>query len=296
MRAAVDYLRSGGYSYSLTPEALGADAIDDLLFKTREGFCGHYSSAFVVLMRAAGVPARVVTGYLGGEWNPIGGYFVVRQSDAHAWTEVWLEGSGWTRVDPTAVVAPDRLRRSLFDLMPESLSARERLLHASWITQLRQRWDAANSWWGENVVKFNFSAQLSLMKRLGVRAPDASTLGVAFVVALGLWLALVAAYAARSARPRRPDALALAYQHLSRKLARVAPPRAPHQGPLSLAATVCDSRPDLAASVEPLLERYARLRYGAHPGGVALAAEIAAFRRAVRQLSLPRRVRPKERP
>ncbi|HVH85035.1 MAG TPA: DUF3488 and transglutaminase-like domain-containing protein, partial [Steroidobacteraceae bacterium] len=109
--AALDFLRRGGFVYSLEPELLGPEQVDDFLFRTRTGFCGHYASAFVVLMRAAGVPARVVTGYLGGEWNPSGGYLIVHQSDAHAWAEVWLEGRGWTRIDPTAVVEPERLRR-----------------------------------------------------------------------------------------------------------------------------------------------------------------------------------------
>src|SRR6202044_1575602 len=95
VRAVLEFLRTGGFAYFLTPEQLGSNPVDDFLFNTRTGFCGHYASAFAALMRAAGVPARVVTGYLGGEWNPIGGYFVVRQSDAHAWAEVWLGGRGW---------------------------------------------------------------------------------------------------------------------------------------------------------------------------------------------------------
>ncbi len=101
----LELFRTGGFRYSLTPPRLGLDSVDDLLFNTRLGFCGHFASAYVTLMRAAGIPARVVTGYLGGEWNAIGGYFLIRQSDAHAWAEVWLDGQGWVRIDPTAVVA-----------------------------------------------------------------------------------------------------------------------------------------------------------------------------------------------
>ncbi len=116
--ATLDYLRRGGFSYTLTPPALGADGVDDLLFSTRQGFCGHYASAFAFLMRAAGVPARVVTGYLGGEWNEFGDYLLVRQADAHAWNEVWLDGSGWVRIDPTAVLAPARLTHELDSMLP----------------------------------------------------------------------------------------------------------------------------------------------------------------------------------
>jgi transglutaminase-like putative cysteine protease len=285
VQAVLDYLRTGGFVYSLEPRPLGANAIDDFLFNTREGFCGHYASAFVVLMRAAGVPARVVTGYLGGEWNPSGGYFVVRQADAHAWAEVWLAQQGWTRFDPTVVVAPERLRRGIGDLLPGTLSLPERLLHTSaWLTQLLQRWDAANTWWADHVVRFDYAAQLDLLGRLGVRTPDARYLGWAFMLALCVWLALIAWHMDRSVRPPRPDALARAYRRLCRKLARIAPPRAPHQGPLSLAAMVSAHRPDLRDPVHTLLERYARLRYGPRASG----EEIEAFSRAVARLSLPR--------
>lgn len=295
VQAVLEYLRSGGFTYTTTPERLGPDAIDGFLFSTREGFCGHFASAFVVLMRAAGVPARVVTGYLGGEWNPVGGYFLVRQSDAHAWAEVYLAGRGWARVDPTAVVAPERLRRGILNLLPDTLSVRQRLLHASpWLTALLQRWDAADAWWTDQVVRFDYTAQLDLLSRLGVRSPDVRHLGWAFTAALVAWLALIAWHVGRGAHPVRPDALARAYARLCRKLARVAPPRAPHQGPLSFAATVIAHRPDLEPAVWPLLNRYAQLRYGppAGPHDAVHDAEIEAFRRSVARLLLHRREAP----
>jgi len=289
--AVLEFLRGGGFVYSLTPERLGPDSVDDFLFNTRAGFCGHYASAFVTLMRAGGVPARVVTGYLGGEWNPLGGYLELRQADAHAWAEVWLEGRGWTRIDPTAVVAPERLSRGVLDLMPDSLSMGERLVHGSpLLAHLLQSWDAANAWWSERVVRFDYGAQLQLLRRLGVRSPDARHLGWAFMLALLAWLALIGWYAGRGERGTRPDALARAYRRLCRKLARIAPARAPHQGPLSFAAAVGAHRPDLAQEVGALLGRYAQLRYGV-PHGASRAADIDSFRRAVARLSLPRRAR-----
>jgi transglutaminase-like putative cysteine protease len=287
--ATLDYLRTGGFAYSLTPELLGADAVDDLLFNTHAGFCGHYASAFVTLMRAARVPARVVTGYLGGEWNPIGGFFVVRESDAHAWAEVWLEGRGWTRVDPTAVVAPERLRRGILDLLPDALSAPERLLHAApWVGRVWQGWDAARAWWSDHVVKFDYGAQLDLLSRLGIRAPDVRYLGWGFTLALLGWLVLIAWHIGRGAPGPRPDALARAYLRLCRKLERAGTKRAPHQGPLSFADTVCERRPDLAHAVRTLLARYAQLRYGP-PAPERSAAQVEEFRRAVAHLALPRR-------
>lgn len=285
--AALDYLRTGGFVYSLEPQPLGADAIDDLLFRTREGFCGHYASAFVALMRAAHVPARVITGYLGGEWNPIGEFLEVRQADAHAWAEVWLPERGWTRLDPTAAVAPERLNRRVLDLMPEAFSASDRLLHGSaWLTGLLQRWDATNAWWSDHVVKFDYTSQLRLLERLGIAAPDARYLGWGFTGALLAWLAFIAWHVGRAPGRAAPDALARAYLRLCAKLARVAPARASHQGPLEYAALVRERRGDLAAAgVTGLLVHYARLRYGP---GEPQAGEVAAFARQVARLRLPR--------
>lgn len=284
VNAALEFLRTGGFVYSLEPEVLGAEQVDDFLFRTRTGFCGHYASAFVVLMRAAGVPARVVTGYLGGEWNPSGGYLVVRQSDAHAWVETWLEGRGWTRIDPTAVVEPERLRRGAFDLLPEAMSASTRMLRASpWLVHLLQRWDAANAWWNDRVVKFDYATQIDVLERLGIRSPDALTLGWAFVLVLLGWLAVIAWHLGRSLRPRRPDAVARAYALLCRKLARTGLMRAAYQGPLAYAEALRAGHPTLAEGAGTLLAEYARLRYGVPEPGTR-ARDIEEFARAVRRL------------
>jgi hypothetical protein len=131
--------------------------VDDFLFRTRRGFCEHYTSAFVFLMRAAGVPARVVTGYQGGERNTFGDYLIVRQSDAHAWAEVWLEGRGWTRVDPTGAVAPNRIQEGLYAAVadPDALPFLVRRGGASeWLRQLAMSWDSLNNSWNEWVLAY----------------------------------------------------------------------------------------------------------------------------------------------
>ena len=282
--AVLDFLRRGGFVYSLEPERLGVDQIDDFLFGTRTGFCGHYASAFVVLMRAAGVPARVVTGYLGGERNSIGGYLAVRQSDAHAWAEIWLDDRGWTRVDPTAVVEPERLRRGLIDLLPDAMSAQTRLLHASpWLRALMERWDVASAWWDNRVVRFNYSIQLDVLERLGVHDADARKLGWAFVIALLGWLIVIAWHVGRGARPPRPDPLARAYLRLCRKLARTGLTRAPHEGPIAYSSALRAARPSLAEGAHSLLARYAQLRYGAPSPGTG-SGEVEDFRRSVVRL------------
>lgn len=283
----LNYLRKGGFVYSLTPPLLSYDSVDDFIFNTRTGFCGHYASAFVTLMRDAGVPARVVTGYLGGEWNPIGGYFVVRQSDAHSWAEVWLEGRGWTRVDPTAVVEPDRLTRGMLDLLPEAGSAEARLVRASpGLMRLMQRWDAVNAWWNDHVLKFDYRSQLNLLMRLGINSPDLAALGYAFVAALLSWLGWIAWQFGRSPPARRPDRLARAYARLCKKLARIGlPARLAHQGPLAYAEVVSQKRPDLAPGVSLLLAKYAELRYGVQQVG-SHARGVASFEREVARFSV----------
>lgn len=282
--AVLNYLRTGGFVYSLTPPLLDYNSVDDFLFNTRSGFCGHYASAFVTLMRAANVPARVVTGYLGGEWNPIGGYFIVRQSDAHSWAEVWLEERGWTRVDPTVVVEPERLTRGMLDLLPGAGSTETRLVRSSpTLVELMHRWDAINTWWNDHVLKFDYRSQLNLLSRLGFRSPDAAMLGWAFVMALLAWLGWIGWHFGRGSPQRRPDRLARAYARLCRKLARVGMPRPPYLGPLAYAEAVVEQRPDLAAGVRSLLTRYADLRYGA-PREASLTDEVASFERDVARL------------
>jgi transglutaminase-like putative cysteine protease len=286
VQTALAFLRTGGFTYSLTPPPLGPDPIDDFLFHTRSGFCGHYASAFVDMMRAGGVPARVVTGYLGGQWNPYDGTLTVRQSDAHAWAEVWLTDHGWTRVDPTAVVAPERLYRGILDLLPLGLSAPERLLHTwPWLNTTLERWDALNGWWNDRVVGFNYRSQLNLLGDLGFHSPELRDAGWVFAVTLLVWLAWVWWQVGRAPGGQPPDRLGHAYARLCRKLARTGLPRAPHHGPLAYAQFIVRYRPDLSSLVTPLLEQYATLRFGPPS---ASDRDLRTFERAVTRLSVPR--------
>ena len=287
--AVLDLFRKGGFEYTLTPPLLNMDSVDDFLFNTKRGFCGHYASAFVTLMRAAGIPARVVTGYQGGEWNPIREYYLVRQSDAHAWAEVWSDGRGWTRIDPTAVVAPERLRRGLFDLLPDSASAANRALReVHWINALRLRWDAANDWWNERVVKFDLRTQFDVLRWLGFDEPDWRVLGWLLATGLIAWLLVIAWHVSRTARSAPADRLARAYQKLCGKLARAGVPRQPHEGPLTFAATITSQRPELSGVAGALILDYAGLRFGNDLTGTTRPTAIAAFERAVSRFRAPR--------
>jgi len=282
--AVLDYLRNGGYSYTLTPPLLDKDSVDDLLFRTREGFCGHYASAFVTLMRAGGVPARVVTGYLGGIWNRYGDYLLIRQSDAHAWAEVWLEDQGWTRVDPTAVVAPERLTRELDELLPAA-RGNSRLRGTPWIDDTVQVWQAANAWWQDQFIGFNFRRQLGILEKLGFEEHILRALALLLALGGALWLALVGWSLRPHMRAIPRDELSRTWNAFERKLRGTAAPRAAYEGPVAFAERVGRMRPDLAAAVGSLARRYARLRYGPTPS----AADIAQLRHAVRVLRTPPR-------
>jgi len=279
LAAVLDYFRKGGFEYSLTPPRLGTNSVDDFLFDTRRGFCGHFASAFVTLMRAGGVPARLVTGFLGGEWNPIGGYLLVRDSDAHAWAEVWLEGRGWRRVDPTAVVAPERLYRNIDAFLPDAQSAPLRLvLDMPWIAVARDAWDAADAWWIGQVIGFNARSQLALLERLGISSPRTRDLVWILALSLAAWLAATAWQLGRLPRSGRRDRTARSYERLCRKLARAGAPRRADEGPMAYADSVARRRPDLASTARVLLTSYAELRYGM-PG--AQPGRLADFERAV---------------
>jgi transglutaminase-like putative cysteine protease len=278
--AVLEYLRHGGFTYTLEPPLLNLNSVDDLLFRTRQGFCGHYASAFVTLMRAGGVPARVVTGYLGGIWNRYGGYLYITQSDAHAWAEVWEEEQGWVRVDPTAVVAPGRLTEELDELLPAAGGNGRRLLGSPWITDAVQAWQGLNAWWQDEFIGFNFSKQLGLLERLGFRNHDLQVLAVLLAAGAGAWLALVAWGLRPRKRARIEDGLSRSWRALERKLRHAGAPRAASECTTAYAERLGLAHPELSSTLNALARRYTRLRYGP----AASAAELEQFHRAVRLL------------
>jgi protein-glutamine gamma-glutamyltransferase len=280
-RRVLEWFRAQGLEYTLDPGTGTAESVDWTLFDSKRGFCAHFASAYATMMRAAGVPARIVTGYLGGEWNAVGGYLLVRQSEAHAWTETWLDGQGWVRIDPTAVVSPERLQRGIYDYLGEGLPVTTTFLRGnSFFTSLSQLWDGANQWWQERVVEFDIRSQLDLLRWLGIDSPTWEHLGYGFAGLLVLWMCWVAATLRRSVPRVKPDRIARAWLAATAKLARVAPARAAHEGPLDYAARVAASRPDLAPTVLAIARHYGRLRYGPK----VTRPEIEVLERAVRSL------------
>ncbi len=282
-RGVLNWFRDQGLQYTLEPGVTSVDSVDTTLFDSKLGFCGHFASAYAMLMRAAGVPARIVTGYLGGELNPVGGYYIVRQSDAHAWVEVWLEESGWTRVDPTAVVAPGRLETGFFQMASDALPLSADLFYNNrFIVRARQLWDGANNWWQERVVGFNMNSQLEMLRKLGVDLPDWHHLGWAFAAGLTAWIVWISLTLRRGVAREKPDRIGRAWLRAARKLSRIAPPRTASEGPMAYARRVGEHRPDLAGRVTTLAALYASLRFGRE----ASREDIAAFEREVRNLAV----------
>ncbi len=276
--AALAMFRKEAFYYTLRPPLLGEQAMDEFLFDTRRGFCEHYASAFVFLMRAAGVPARVVTGYQGGELNPVDGYLVVRQSDAHAWAEIWLAEQGWVRIDPTGAVAPSRVEQGIAAALPEGEPLPLLLrLDAGWLRQMRNRWEAANNAWNQWVIAYNPQRQRELLSRIGFKEPGWQSMVATLTVLCGVALLLVTAWTLR--RRRADDPALRAWQRYCARLRRRGIHLAPWEGPLEFAARVGRERPDLGELTTGAARCYAELRYG--QGG---AAQLRQLQECVRRL------------
>jgi hypothetical protein len=274
--------REQAYAYTLTPPLLGKNGIDEFLFTTRSGFCEHYAGAFTFLMRAAGVPARVVAGYQGGEFNPVGNYFIVRQSDAHAWSEVWLKGRGWVRVDPTAAVSASRIENGI----ASALSEDEPLpflvrTDMEWLKQLRQRWDALSTYWDLWVLGFDQEQQIGLLARLGFGIVSWREMAWGLGIGLALVLGILAAFTFWPGRRPAPDKVQALYLRFCSKLERTGLARLPAEGPLDFAQRIRVQRPELAATADAVAQLYVQLRYGARASGEMLKkfdSLVKAFR------------------
>jgi transglutaminase-like putative cysteine protease len=280
--AVLQMFREEEYFYTLEPPRLEQDSVDDFLFTTRQGFCEHFASAFTVLARAAGIPARVVVGYQGGEVNPMTGYIVVRQSDAHAWSEVWFEGRGWTRIDPTAAVAPERVESGIDAAISDEESVPGRIFaRSSALSQLRNLWDALNTYWNDNIVEFDQAQQRSLLSRLGIEDADWRQLGLGMVIAFIVFFAALALYFSIRYRAPQRDPLVRTYERLCKRFAKRQLARAPHEGPSDYLLRLAQARPDLAKPLNEARELYVNLRYGPAP----LSSELSRFKYLVNQLN-----------
>lgn len=261
------FFRHEPFRYTLQPPVLGRNSIDEFLFATRAGFCEHYASAFVFLMRAMQIPARVVTGYQGGQINPVDGFMTVRQSDAHAWAEVLLAGKGWTRVDPTAAVAPERIERD------SNVASTEPALgglftmnvgRGSLLGNLRFRWDAINNSWNQWVLNYTPEQQKSLLQSLGFDNIDWQTMTLLAITAAML-IMLVIAGPLLANRIKR-DPLDAVYFALCKQLEKRGHARSTHEGPRSYCVRLLGSSSlprEHKHAIKQFMMLYETAQYGA---------------------------------
>ena len=276
------------FYYTLTPPPLADNSVDDFLFETKRGFCGHYASAFAALMRAAGIPARVVTGYHGGEFNRFANYWIVRQSSAHAWNEIWIEGEGWIRVDPTSAIAPERVEHSVNDAVAADAPLADHWQRQTpWMIDARLRLDAMRELWRERILTFNQDSQQRMLQFLRIPEPDGQKLVLLLAGALALGLCWLTWQVRRELDPEPADKAARAYARLCRKLQAAGLPRRPHEGAETYAARVSRRRPDLAVELTRLCRQYSSLRYET-PAPGPIHAAVRRFAAAVRAFRVSR--------
>ncbi|GAB1595472.1 transglutaminase TgpA family protein [Lysobacter claricitrinus] len=272
---ALDWIRRD-FAYSLNAPPLGRDTVDDFLFRTRIGYCEHFAGSFTLLMRAAGIPTRVVTGYVGGQWNRLGGYWMIRRMDAHAWAEVWLPERGWVRVDPTAAVAPERI----YDTVDDQLPAGGLLETLQGPRGLAQVGDWMRQNWNDLVLGFNADRQERLFAPFGFGRMSGMQLVLMFAIAASLALGLMVWLSLRA--PREQDPVLRAWHQLGARYARIGLGRAPHEPATAWAERITKARGEAADGLRDLTARFTNSRYAAGVADEASARRLARDLRAHR--------------
>jgi len=267
------FFNQENFHYTLNPALLSRHTVDEFVFDTQEGFCEHYASAFTIMMRMAGIPARVVTGYQGGWYSSLGSYVLVRQSDAHAWSEVWIRGSGWTRIDPTAAVAPQRVNNGSVN----SLAERRHLLDFAWLRDARNTFDLLQRSWNSWVIAFDASKQSNLFSGLGWGFWDSTKLIIALIAAIVvsttaviLLLPLILKF--RSSRNQDP--LLRLWQKFTKKLTKAGFVSHPAMSPRELGSLARSQLKHADDGINQIVELYLLCRYSGFDCNQSRLAEL----------------------
>lgn len=284
IRRAMTHFREKPFYYTLQPPTLGRHAMDEFLFETRRGFCEHYAAAFTILMRAAGLPSRVVTGYAGAEFNPLAGHYRVLQSNAHAWSEVWLPGDGWVRVDPTTAIPPGRMETDVGARGngDEDGSAGGWSLERLGL-QMEMAWDAVQARWDAWVLAYGPDTQQAFLERLGLPSKDAMKLAGIMVVLIGLTMLAIWFGLSLNQRPARSrDPVERLWQVFQRRMARAGLERHAAEGPAAWLERLRQERPAVGEQIAPLIKRFRSARYAGND------SHLDRIRTQVKRLSTTR--------
>ncbi len=266
VQKALSYFHQQPFYYTLTPPLLIGDTVDEFLFDTKQGFCEHYAVAFTVLMRAAGIPTRIVTGYLGGELNNVGDYLVVRQRDAHAWAEVWLRDKGWVRVDPTSAVEPGRIEQGFDNVFPETFNplglavnwTKESAVIKLW-EQVRNTWDALNNGWNQWILGYDPAKQLELLKLLGLQWHwREMAIALTFIIMSIIVIIAISMFLRTS---RTTDPAQQLYLRFCHQLARRGLQRQLGEAPSTFAKRIKRQYPKSTEQVDEIIQLYLAIRY-----------------------------------
>lgn len=284
---ALRFFRTQGFRYSLSPGEYKRNDLDEFLFRRRSGFCEHYAASFATLMRLAGIPARVVVGYLGGEYNEFGRFFIVRQADAHAWCEVWLPESGWVRVDPTSVVAPERVNLGLASFLDRRATSSQtsnnafarNLVSQPLFTTVRLAWDTLTYAWDTRVLSFDAETQRSFVAEIGIADGTPVSLIIRILLIAAALLAIYVAWIWWQTHSRRDRVKAL-YERFCSKAARLGARRDPWEGPVDFSNRAVRLLPNESNRIRQISSAYIALRYSAESAPSVLdqfAREVNAF-------------------
>ena len=289
VNSALQFFRTQRFRYSLSPGEYKKNDLDEFLFHRRVGFCEHYATSFATLMRLTGTPARVVVGYLGGEYNDLGRFFLVRQADTHAWCEVWLPDSGWTRVDPTSAVAPGRASLDLNSFLERRIASGEmetrrsafvtQLTRSAIFTNIRLAWEALNYEWDARVLGFDADTQESLLASVGIAKRGPFLLIAETLVIAAALLVIYAGWMQLRSRSRVDRVKAL-YKRFCRKAARLGVRRSPWEGPSDFSKRAAQLLPKESERIRQISNTYIALRYSPKSATIILdrfAKEVSAF-------------------
>ncbi|MFQ3188659.1 MAG: transglutaminase-like putative cysteine protease [Gammaproteobacteria bacterium] len=258
----LNLFRTESYFYTLSPPALSGDTVDQFLFETQRGFCEHYAGSFALLMRAAGIPSRIVAGYQGGEYNELGNYLIVRQSDAHAWTEVWIKNRGWIRVDPTAAVSPDRIELGLDEALPNEILSFRIQNRSPLFGNVLFRWDSIQNNWNNWVLNYDERKQSNFLQQLGVGIKNSSDMVFALVFMLlmvtGLYW-IIGWYLTKPAKPARHEQ---DFNRLLKKLTKVGLEKRPAEDSRDFLNRIVVSKLVQTTEIEVIINLYNQIKYG----------------------------------